>query len=159
MAIFELDPRGRPPFDLVFYHQRHLRGSIAMALFFRSLYLLKALSSLNSVKSKFAGAHHNFNVLNLATMNVMKKLVIKLVGWTMFMIPLTFAFCLVGMRLLNASSASFRSVRSCFILLTGLKIIQRIQNGLFILYNLLYLLFYYYIILVLIYSNVCPIHL
>ena len=50
MKMFELDPRSRPPFDRVFFAQRHLQAGIAFALFFRSLFLLNALSGLNSVK-------------------------------------------------------------------------------------------------------------
>ena len=88
MEAFHLDPRSIPPFEMVFLYQRHLQSAISVALFCRTLYLMKALSGLNSIN---------------ATMRVMKRLLLKFSGWLMLMIPFTAAFTIVGMIFLNNS--------------------------------------------------------
>jgi len=97
MVEFELDPRSVPPFEPVFLFQRQLQSAISIVLFCRTLYLMKALSGLNSVKR---------------TIKVMKRLMIKFTGWLLFMIPFTMAFGIAGLIFLNHTRLGIFSVLS-----------------------------------------------
>ena len=50
IAAFELDPRSTPPFEFVFYHQYYLQMTIAISQYFRIMFLMKNLSTINYVK-------------------------------------------------------------------------------------------------------------
>jgi len=120
IKLFSLNPRNRPPFDFVFFYQKKLQTAIAIGQFLRTLHLIDALAGLNSIKG--SSGRHLFRVLLklkclpiLATMEVMKKLVVKMVGWLFFMVPFTAAFGLVGMALMNTSRLAAINYFLCYL--------------------------------------------
>ena len=87
IKAFELDPRSRPPLENVFFYQNDLLSIVSISTFIRTLNLFGILSGLNSVKT---------------TWTLIKKLIVKMIGWIFFMIPFTVAFSLVGMIFMNS---------------------------------------------------------
>ena len=106
IAAFELDPRSRPPFDIgrarefqiflfwafkilggfwarnkVFIYQNYLVSIISIETFVRTLHLVVAFSVINSVKRMY---------------HLVSKLMKLVIGWLLFMVPLTIGFGTVG---------------------------------------------------------------
>ena len=52
ISKFELNPRGRPPFDIVFGFQKILIDVLSLNLFGRILNLIITFSHVNFIKSK-----------------------------------------------------------------------------------------------------------
>ena len=83
----------------VFIYQSYLVSIISVETFARTLHLVVAFSVINSVKRMY---------------HLISKLMKLMIGWLLFMIPLTLGFGTVGSLFLSDYSASFRNLfKSC----------------------------------------------